>query len=244
MQISVTFKKDKIVLPIATSETVQGLIYHALSRDSFYSKQVHDEGNEFLKRKFKLFNFSELKGKYKIENKNIVYISSAELEIRATDIYLIQLLFDYFSKNRFVRLGNNTVEVDDLRLLDEKIFSDRIVLRTLSPITAYITEANGHTVYFSPEDEEFYSAVCANAKRKWLSYGGDERDFALEISPCEGTRFIKRATRFKDTFITAWHGAFVLKGTPRVIDFLYNTGLGSKNSQGFGMFEIIDPNKR
>ena len=60
----------------------------------------------------------------------------------------------------------------------------------------------------------------------------------MRVSPAEGARFIKRATRFKTTFITAWHGRFVLEAPPRVLELLYDTGLGSKNSQGFGMFEI------
>jgi CRISPR-associated endoribonuclease Cas6 len=34
-------------------------------------------------------------------------------------------------------------------------------------------------------------------------------------------------------------GRFKLKGSPALMSIAYDTGLGSKNSQGFGMFEIV-----
>ena len=33
-------------------------------------------------------------------------------------------------------------------------------------------------------------------------------------------------------------GEYELIGEPKYLDFLYQTGLGSKNAQGFGMFEV------
>ena len=137
-----------------------------------------------------------------------------------------------------MRLGNNTVTVGDVRLGENRIYESRIVIRTLSPITAYVTEPDGHTVYFSPEDPRFYDSLIANARRKYVGVFGTDEGFSLRVTPVEGGRFIKRATRFKTTLITAWHGRFVLEAPPRVLELLYETGLGSKNSQGFGMFEI------
>jgi len=240
MQICINFKGDGIKLPIATGETIQGLIYHALKEDPCFSAKVHDEGNSFEGRKYKLMTFGELKGRYTIEGKTINYLQSAALELRSANDYVIQLLFTYFTKNKAVRLGNNDVVVDGLSLINKTVFAHRLTVRTLSPITAYVTEENGYTRYFSPEDEEFYSMTVSNARRKWKSLYGTEEGFDFKISPLEGTRFIKRATRFKDTFITAWHGSFVLEGSPETLNFLYNTGIGSKNSQGFGMFEVIE----
>ncbi len=241
MQITVILKGTEITLPIAAYETVQGLIYRAISGDPLYSSQVHNVGNTVNGRKFKLFTFSELKGKYQINEKTITYFTNVQFEIRSVDPYFIQLLLAYFSIGRTLRLGDNDVEVLDVRLSDITVFDNEITVRTASPITVYYTESNGHTVYFSPADEQFYRLLCANAKRKWISCYGNENGFDLTVAPIENCRFIKRATRFKETFITAWHGSFVLTGTPATINFLYNVGLGSKNSQGFGMFNIISP---
>ncbi len=239
MQIFLTLSKDQIKLPIASSRLIQGLIYRALSCDAEFSEKIHDEGNSFDNRKYKLMTFSELKGKYKAEGQFITYFSKVGLEIRAVDGYVIQLLFSYFSRNKYVRLGDNDVEVTDVRLMNNTVFSERLEIRTLSPITAYITESDGHTKYYSPEDAEFYSMLRTNAERKWRSCYGEEK-FEFSIKKYDGARFVKRATRFKNTYITAWHGRFVVEGSPKVLDFLYNAGIGGKNSQGFGMFEITD----
>lgn len=239
MQIVLTFTKNEIRLPIATGETIQGLIYRALSQDLVFSTEVHNEGNIFDNRKYKLMTFGELKGKYETDGKYITYLSKVKLEIRSADDYLIQLLFSFFLKNKRVYLGSNEVEVSDVKLINNKVFDDRVEIRTLSPITAYVTEDNGHTTYYSPDDDEFYSLLRTNAYRKWRSRYGDE-EFEFSIRKREGFPVVKRATRYKDTFITAWHGRFVAEGSAKVLDFLYNVGLGGKNSQGFGMFEITD----
>lgn len=239
MQLNITFKGHNITLPIATGETVQGLIYRAISSDAEFSARIHGEGKRFGGRSFKLFTFGELKGKYTVRDKSIIYFSDVSLEIRSADAYFIQLLFSYFTLNRIVRLGNNAVEISDLRLSETSVYSECALIRTVSPITVYLTEHSGYTCYFSPEDGEFYSLVSSNAKRKWASVYGDNADVEIRLSAAEETGYIKRATRFKDTYITAWHGSFVLEASPCVIGFLYNTGLGSKSSQGFGMFDII-----
>ena len=240
MQIHLTFQGNRIRLPIATGETIQGLIYRALREDTSYSNAVHNKVSPTGDRIYKMFHFSELEGKYVVEEKNLIYLSTVELEIRSADDYLIQLLFRYFTKNKEIQLGNNTVEVVGLQLMSHSVFSHSAVIRTLSPITVYITESHGHTGYYSPMDPEFYTMIYTNSKRKWQSVYGSEAPFDFRISPCSGDGlYRKRATRFKDTYITAWHGKFLIEGSPEILNFLYNVGLGSKNSQGFGMFEIL-----
>ena len=49
----------------------------------------------------------------------------------------------------------------------------------------------------------------------------------------------KYVTKYKGFYINAWFGMYVLTGKRQYLDFLYQTGIGSKNAQGFGMFEII-----
>ena len=49
----------------------------------------------------------------------------------------------------------------------------------------------------------------------------------------------KLVTKYQGSYIEAWYGNFILSGKRKYLDFLYQTGLGSKNSQGFGMFNII-----
>ena len=48
-------------------------------------------------------------------------------------------------------------------------------------------------------------------------------------------------TLYKTTRITGWHGRFRLSGSPEMLDLLFHSGLGAKNSQGFGMFAPVSP---
>ena len=48
----------------------------------------------------------------------------------------------------------------------------------------------------------------------------------------------KVVSKIKGNWVTAYHGSFHLEADPLVTEFLYETGLGTKNSQGFGMFNI------
>ena len=48
----------------------------------------------------------------------------------------------------------------------------------------------------------------------------------------------KYFTKYKNFFIEAWYGLYLLEGNADYLSFLYDAGLGSKNAQGFGMFEI------
>ena len=147
MQINIVFTKDRITLPIATYETLQGLLYKAVAQDASYAKRLHDDGKLFDGRKFKLFSFGEPEGRYEIEGDSITYLSRVRLTVRSADAYFIQLLLAYFTPGREVRLGNNTVTVGDIRLADNRIYGGRIVIRTLSPITTYITEPAATAVF-------------------------------------------------------------------------------------------------
>lgn len=246
MQLSLTFSQTDrpITLPLASSWTIQGLLYHAISADSAYSGFLHNQGYADGNRRFKLFCFSELQpsGQYRVNpaDRTITYLSDVTLEIRSVQPHFIGLLFSYFTAHPTVSLGGNTVNVKNPRLGDSHIFTDRVRVRTLSPVMAYRTEENGYTTYFSPTEDRFYEAVLAGARRKWRSFHGSGDGFALTVKPAEGCRFTCRKTRFKSTFITAWHGEFDLAGNPQTLDFLYQTGLGSKNSEGFGLFRGLE----
>ena len=62
----------------------------------------------------------------------------------------------------------------------------------------------------------------------------------ITITPVRLTPADKYITIYKNTIIEAYRGIYVLSGRPEFLDFLYNVGLGSKNSQGFGLFDVIN----
>ena len=49
----------------------------------------------------------------------------------------------------------------------------------------------------------------------------------------------KKIIIYKGTVIKAWMGSYVLESEPQILELSYYTGLGSKNSQGFGMWDLL-----
>ena len=49
-------------------------------------------------------------------------------------------------------------------------------------------------------------------------------------------------TKFKNTIIKGWMGLYKISGNPELLKIAYDAGIGSKNSAGFGMWEVINKN--
>ncbi|MBQ8166545.1 MAG: CRISPR-associated endoribonuclease Cas6, partial [Lachnospiraceae bacterium] len=61
---------------------------------------------------------------------------------------------------------------------------------------------------------------------------------AVRLEPIKVTQKDKYVTKYKGIYVSGWKGIYQLSGEAKYLDFLYQTGLGAKNAQGFGMFEI------
>jgi CRISPR-associated endoribonuclease Cas6 len=113
---------------------------------------------------------------------------------------------------------------------------------TLSPITVYSTlytaEGRKKTYYFSPYEQEFSQLVSINLARKYRAYKGEDVQDNVSITPIGRPR--ERIVLFKGTVIKAWTGRFIVKGDERLIEIAYEAGIGSKNSAGFGMVEVVN----
>ena len=81
--------------------------------------------------------------------------------------------------------------------------------------------------------------IDANFKRKYFSYYGVRPYSNVEIELLNNTAPRKMVTKYQGLYINAWFGRYRLSGERKYLDFLYQTGLGSKNSQGFGMFSLV-----
>jgi len=84
-----------------------------------------------------------------------------------------------------------------------------------------------------------YHLTCANAVRKAKRFGLCSK-IDLSISLSKKRKPIKQLSRFGGTIIEGWFGDFLLHGAPELLDLLYQTGLGAKNSEGYGMIDLLD----
>jgi len=250
MRIKVDFESQKpIELPIHYNYFVQSMIYNTID-DKIYATFLHDKGYEVDLKNFKLFSFSRLEGPFKIvgndSNKKIIFDKKVSLIISSPVEDFITKFSTGLLKKDQIYLKDNILYVTSANMLKRPKFSSFHKIKMLSPMCAYKTIRNENSEYkhfFTPFDDEFYNLISQNLmkKCKLLIKDFDEKSFRFDLKPLkveEKSHF--KPMLFKKTPIKGWLGFYTIETDPIIMEVAYYCGLGSKNSQGFGLFEIIE----
>lgn len=246
MRFEIIFDSDQpIRLPIQYNHAIQGMIYKHLEHE--YSTQLHNNGYTYQNRSFRLFTFSRLNGKFKQirESNEILFYPPVILTISSPIEKLIYELGYSLLIHNDLHLGNNSVKVSEFNALPEPDISPIEVIGMLSPITVYSTlktqEDKAKTYYYSPYEQEFSQQIESNLKKKYsLIYDKEPKsDQTLSIKPLKVSKNSEAIIKYKGTIIKAWRGVYTIEGDPKLIKVGYDSGLGSKNSQGFGCFKFL-----
>lgn len=236
---------SEISLPLHYQSAVQGMLYNSM-RSKYLSDFIHNKGYQKEKRTFKLFTFSRLFGKHElqIDKKQIIFYDEVTCHIGTAFTEMGKELIDHFTNQTELVLGNNKCLIQSIEVENKKIEREEVIIEMLSPITVYSTysslDGKRKTHYFQPLDPMFSQLVERNFENKYEAIYQQRPLSRLILEPIEVARKDKVVTKFKDFYVTAWLGRYRLKSSPEYLTFLYNTGLGGRNSQGFGMFHIID----
>jgi len=200
MQLKLHFTANPFTLPINYRPLIHGLIYHALLADPAYSTVLHELNNQNGIRAFKGFTFSPLTGPHIIVDRQISFPNGAWLEIRSVDPEMIILLYNAFSSGLPYSLGGCTCSTLACTVEDRHVYTDQIIVRSLSPIVAYRTTLERKTIFYSPSDGAFYDLTCANAVRKAKRFGLYSKT-DLSISLSTKRKPVKQLSRFDGTII-------------------------------------------
>lgn len=244
MQLKISHKLAKpIVLPINYAHILQGIVYKALSEgqlsNSNMTELIHDIGWKFEQRSYKFFQFSGIAGHYQISGKNIIFDDSMSWEIRTPDSMIINSIKSGMEKSGIEYLSSIANNLE-LTLSDDSIEDNRLLIRMRTPICVYSTDIEGgKRYYYAPDEQEFYQAVTENFIRKYYAYTGVLVNAGIKLSPLNITVRDKQVTKFKGSYLSGWKGDYIVEGERKYLDFLYQCGIGARNSQGFGMFDIM-----
>lgn len=231
---------EELVLPIQYHHILQSVIYHNLREEHGYSGFLHEEGYASRDRQFRLFTFSLLQGRYSIQNRQIVFRNSVSFEVRSADVRMIRILQKNLETKGITYIKQHYENLQ-LKLSDRTIATDSVRIRMRSPICVYSTDPGSKKTYFyRPQEEAFSALLNANFHRKYKAFTGMEPGSDIKVRTVLVNDRDKYVTKYKGFYINGWFGEYELTGEPKYLDFLYQTGLGSKNAQGFGMFEIVE----
>lgn len=232
---------DELRLPINYSQFIQSNIYSHLKHNEKYGA-YHDSAYRDGNRDFKLFTFSNLQGSYQILGDEIIFCDEVCLELRSIDLDLLDILYCGI-KEKGLRLGGRSLLASEISKVEKKIAKEDILVYMKTPIVCHKTEkGTKKTVFYRPCDREFKQLIERNFMRKYRAYAGNS-EASISVETFRFSEKDKVVAKYKDFCITGWKGVYRLKGAKEYLNFLYYVGLGSKNSQGFGMFELLPAKK-
>lgn len=249
MRISFVLQPEHgaLTVPIHYNHLIQGAIYRNL--DESLAEWLHSEGYVHGKRRFKLFTFSRLLSKtcrYDPSSKTLQIKGPFTLKIGSLDVDFLESLVLHVVKKGGLRLNGINCAVVSAEVEMPVKASGPVLVRALSPIVVYSTleDATGKkkTYYYNPWEKEFGAKILENLKRKWAALKGKEGLPPLEkayLKPVKVSKRNEAIVLFKGTVIKGWTGLYELSLPEPLFQIAYDTGLGSKNSQGFGMVEVV-----
>jgi CRISPR-associated endoribonuclease Cas6 len=227
-------------IPVNYNEYLQAALYQTFSRE--VSVFLHNYGFKYQKRTFKLFVFSDLIGSFKRECNYIRFEDSIKLYFSTPINQLMHDFANQIIKKTTIRIFNNELKLSSLKFLKRPNFKPVNKIIMLSPLTVYSTlyslTGKKKTYYYSPFEKEFSDLIHENLLKKHRLLGKNEKVGSITITPLYKPMLVTRY--FKNFIIKGWKGTFTITGNPELIETGYDCGLGSKNSMGFGMFELID----
>ncbi len=248
MRVVITLTADRpICLPIAHNHIVQGLIYGQLETN--LARWLHGDAYSHARRTYRMFTFSRLQGRYALnpQHKTITFTPPVALQLASVNTDVLASFAEHLLKSPYVTLGSTQLSVTSVEILKPPPYQTSLRVKTLSPITIYSTfskpDGKKLTHYYAPYEADWSVMLLANLARKANALKlpepspddlADSTIKALRRSPKD-----KKVVRYKQLFIEAYDGHFELSLPEPYFELAYNTGLGSKNAQGFGMVAAI-----
>ena len=236
MRLKITIDTKQQSIPFEYHGYLQGIIYHALSEES--GSFLHDTGYGD-DRIYKLFVYSELIGKYRIENRKLVFTSPVSFYISSVSSDMLNELFMYFNTVEEIHFKDMYFDVLAAEPVDDIEYHEdgEYVLQTISPITCYKTDEKNFTSYFHPKSQDFECSIQENLHRKYETLYGKSPEEILEI--VDIIKCKKTLVRYKGMVYEAYITTMKVKASDAYLKLLMHTGLGAKNSAGFGMVKIV-----
>ena len=243
MRIILSLSSEGILkIPFSYNEIIQGLIYSHL--DKVLADFLHNEGFLFKKRKFKLFTFSRILGRVKARRDGFEIASPFSIVISSPYNEILRSLAENLIRSSEVYFGKQNIFVESVKVEFSPKFEGPAHIKMLSPVTVYSTlkaPKGKKTYYYNPKEYEFSELIRENILKKYRAYYRDEpRDESFNIEPLKVSKRDEKIISYKGFIIKGWMGTYRLSGSSELLKLAYDAGIGAKNSQGFGCFEVIN----
>ena len=232
-------------------QRLAAFIYNCLQKGNpSYAKDLHNGTMRVDNKPIKPFVFSWLNFPSGVKTTSsglIPNVGLVEFFIASPDMQFVEALVNGLH-GETLELGKETdYGVRTVELQPVPIFTDgKMVFRTMSPVVAPWIENPADKdhrvkkVFLLPGDPRFIRVLQKNLSRKYqMLYNellSEDVDLILDHD-FEGMK--SKLVRFKKSCIKAFSIQLSINAPGKVLNLVYQAGLGSYNSQGFGMMEVV-----
>jgi len=155
---------------------------------------------------------------------------------------LVEHIASGFLKDSGFHLGPRAFECTGVEILKSREFDEWCTFKTISPVRVCTyrkgddDEIRKKTLY--PSDGKFYRRVYQLLTDKYEHFHGSlpEEDF-FEITDILRTK--RRMYTINDCKAKCTEITFKVNGSPELLQFAYQGGLGENTSMGFGCLEVV-----
>lgn len=218
-------------------------LYEALTCvDDKKALKLHDEGIKIDNKKFKLFNYTLAfdKGvKYLKDGIGFNKDNCIRLILSGDTSILSPMIKGLIQKTKIV-IKNTELNIVNMDNDKEFKFKNIMLYKVRSPIVETIYDGE-RIEYLNPCQENWYSALGNNLKRKYNAVYGEEYKDELYFD-IEDILNVKKKmiTGIKKGFLIGYTDFEIfVQATPKMQKIAYNLGLGQNSSLGMGAISYI-----
>ncbi len=235
-------KDDSILLPKNFVYILQSFVYE-LGREGDLHGKIYNTNNKF----YHLFTYSSIIGKHSFVNGTHLFKGPIKIYFSSPVEDFCMTVAEQVLKKSDYKIGNQAIKVKSIMPVKEPDFEETMYFTALSPITVHKTIEEGgsrKTVYLNPDDPQFKEFLIKNITSKYIAFTETNEDLKISIEPfkVENKDFkimLYEKDKEKPFVIKGWTGIYKIEGKLDLIKFAYRSGIGARNSQGFGFIEKV-----
>lgn len=238
-------------LPYHLNYALSSYIYQCIRlADEEYGDWLHNEGLAFRGKSYKPFHFSSMHFSYKKNHRTHMSVQGEGwLRVDSIRPDLIQRLMEGMQKKEHLELHDWKIPIQDIQIQMAPDFRETMTYRAISPIVVPVKR--GERLHFCyPLESQFYDSIRQSIRNwyclKWGEEMANETTIHLSLHQPEKFQLTKAAvlTQYKEKKIKGYLIPLTIQAPPKVQQVIYESGLGSYGSQGFGMVEQIKQKNR
>jgi len=217
----------RCVIPFSHQYQLASVLYRKMYlADEEYARELHMSGG------FKHFTFSWLHApKRHITDEGVVCEGEVYMYCSSPSTALMHMVSDGFRADPNLSIGSAHFELRDVETMPEVKIGSSVRFRTLTPILVRTVKNDARTVDLSPKEPLFYTNLIANLQKRYELYTGKRG----RVGVVSVDRVKPKRIQIKNTYNRAYMMDIEMRGSPYVLRYAYDVGLGEKNSMGFGM---------